>query len=200
MGRDKALLELDGLPLVTHAIHKLEPLCDSVWICGNNPQLAAWGRLIPDAAVGAGPLAALVSATTDAAEAGAFFAIVLPVDVPLLPTDVMERLAMRAIGSGIWATLIEAGGHVQPLCAVYRGEIAVPLRELLESGERKVQHAVDQACDGSRMDCISLAELYGVAEDGGEGLPDGSDNWFLNVNTPAEWERAEELLRLRRMP
>ncbi len=201
MGRDKAFLELGGLPLIAHAIHKLTPLCDSYAICGNNPQLAAWGRLIPDAVAGAGPLAGLVSAITDTAAAeGTIFAIVVPVDLPLLPTEVMARLAMRAIKSGKWATLIEADGHIQPLCAIYRGEMAVPLRQLLESGERKVLPAVDKVCPGALMECVSLAELFGVGEDWGEGLPDGSGNWFLNVNTPADWEQAEKLLPSQQMP
>jgi molybdopterin-guanine dinucleotide biosynthesis protein A len=195
MGHDKALLEFDGLPLVAHAVRKLERVCQTIAICGNDPALAAWGRLIPDAISGAGPMSALVAATADAQQSGEpALGVVVPVDVPLLPGELLARLAARALESGKWASLIEADGHMQPLCAVYRAVMAEPLRLLLESGEHKVMRAVETVCGASRMECVKLADLYGGK------LPLGSEHWFLNVNTPADLEKAAEIWHSSRMP
>jgi molybdopterin-guanine dinucleotide biosynthesis protein A len=194
MGRDKALLEIDGLPLVAHAIRKLETFCASVAVCGNDPALVSWGRLIPDSVTGAGPMAALVAATADAASVSMeALAVFLPVDVPLLPADVLARLANHAQSSGKWATLLDADGHVQPLCAVYRAAMAKPLQSQLASGEHKVMRAIETICGSSHFDRVALADLYdGTA-------PPGSDGWFLNVNTPADLEKATQLWQSRRV-
>jgi molybdenum cofactor guanylyltransferase len=194
MGRDKALLEIDGLPLVAHAVGKLNTFCESVAICGNDPALAAWGRLIPDSVSGAGPMAALVAATADAASTGReALTVFLPVDVPLLPAAVLARLASRAQSSGKWATLLEADGHVQPLCAVYRAEMAAPLQSQLANGELIVMRAVETICGTSQLDRVPVAELY----DGTE--PPGCEDWFLNVNAPADLEKATQLWQPRRV-
>ena len=47
MGRDKALLELAGKPLVLHAVTKLRRLCADVSVLSNNPELATrYGPLV----------------------------------------------------------------------------------------------------------------------------------------------------------
>jgi molybdenum cofactor guanylyltransferase len=194
MGRDKALLEFDGLPLVAHAVRKLETFCQPVAICGNGPALASFGRLIPDGFAGAGPMAALVSATADAASnSREALAVFLPVDVPLLPAEVLARLAARAQSSGKWATLLEADGHAQPLCAIYRAKMAEPLQSQLAAGELKVMRAVESICGPSLLDRVPLADIY----DGTS--PPGSDHWFLNVNSPADLEKATQLWQSRRV-
>ena len=48
MGRDKALLELGGKPLVLHAVKKLRRVCMDVRVLGSNPALEAYAPLVPD--------------------------------------------------------------------------------------------------------------------------------------------------------
>jgi len=88
MGADKAKLQIAGRSLVERAVATLRPMCSEVFLCGSRPDLATYGPVLPDSREGAGPLTALVSALRHVSELGYdAFAVTLPVDVPLLPTD-----------------------------------------------------------------------------------------------------------------
>ncbi|XWK49511.1 NTP transferase domain-containing protein [Tunturiibacter empetritectus] len=56
MGRDKALLELAGKPLVRHAVTKLRRVCMDVRILSGNPELAAYAPIVADLHPGCGPM------------------------------------------------------------------------------------------------------------------------------------------------
>jgi len=54
MGRDKALLELAGKPLVQHAVKKLRRVCMDVRILSNSGELGAYAPIVADRASFAG--------------------------------------------------------------------------------------------------------------------------------------------------
>ncbi len=84
MGRDKALLELAGKPLVRHAVKKLRRVCMDVQILSDNEELASYAPLVRDMHPGCGPMAGMEAALrTLAASSGICF---MPVDMPFLPT------------------------------------------------------------------------------------------------------------------
>lgn len=115
MGRDKALLEIEGEPLLARAVRRLAAVCDEVLI-------ADAGRLggIPDGP-GQGPVAGLLGAAR--ARPGRAL-LVLAVDLPFVPVPLLEELARSAAD----LALPDWSGGVEPLCALY-GPAALDLLE-----------------------------------------------------------------------
>jgi molybdenum cofactor guanylyltransferase len=62
MGRDKALLELEGHPLIDHALAKLRALGFSPRIAGSRPDLASFAPFVPDNYPQQGPLGGIEAA------------------------------------------------------------------------------------------------------------------------------------------
>ena len=81
MGRDKALLELAGKPLVLHAVVKLRRVCIDVSILGNDPALDAYAPLVRDVHADCGPMGAMEAALLHSRYDWNLF---LPVDMPFL--------------------------------------------------------------------------------------------------------------------
>ena len=87
MGRDKALLELAGKPLVLHAVTKLRRICSEVSILGSNSELEAYAPLVRDLHAGCGPMAGIEAALRSSKYD---WNLILPVDVPFLPTFLLD--------------------------------------------------------------------------------------------------------------
>ena len=62
MGRDKALLDLDGRPLIDHALTKLRALGFSPRIAGSRPDLSSFAPFVPDNYPQQGPLGGIEAA------------------------------------------------------------------------------------------------------------------------------------------
>lgn len=80
-----------------------------------------------------GPLAGLLAALEWAKQQGFAFVATAPCDAPLLPPDLVARLAQR-IGEAAAAFAVTADGE-HPLCALWRTELAEPIDARLRSGE-----------------------------------------------------------------
>lgn len=88
-GSDKAIAELDGRPLIEHAIAALGRECEAVIVCGRN-----WGDWVPDRPrSGLGPLGGIAAALHTAAERGFDAVLSCGCDTPLLPDGLGARLA-----------------------------------------------------------------------------------------------------------
>ena len=165
MGRDKALLEMDGETLVARAVRSLGEVCAEVGIAGGGAELARFGRVVPDVKVGCGPLGGIVGAL----EVTRFeWNLFLAVDVPFVPVEVWLGLLARAEENDAVGVMARVEGRVQPLCAAYARRAAGQLRRELEAGRWKVTTAVAAA---GTVEFVDFAE--------GE--------WFRNVNTPEEF-------------
>jgi molybdopterin-guanine dinucleotide biosynthesis protein A len=162
MGRDKALLEIDGETLLARAARSLSQVCEEVLT-------ADAGRLggIPDGP-GRGPAAGLLGAVR--ARPGRSL-LVLAVDLPYVPVPLLEELARSAADLALprWA------GGVEPLCAFYGPAALTVLEERVARG---------------RLDLWSLPEEPGlnVRWLGDEDLRRFGDpaRVFLNLNRPED--------------
>ena len=111
MGRDKALLEFAGKPLVAHALSILEEAGIPAAIAGApspaRASLEAFVPVIEDASPGLGPLSGIctaLSATT------ARYAVFLPIDQPLLPPSLIVFLLRHARITGSAVTVPSVSG------------------------------------------------------------------------------------------
>ena len=135
MGCDKAMLSIDGVPMITRIVRQLERSFAEVLVCGGARDYAFLGhRAIPDRVPGRGPLMALASALEASSHD---LNLVAPCDVPDLPADLIARLVREARDADA-AVPVTQDGHLEPLLAVYRKAMAPAARAALERGERKV--------------------------------------------------------------
>jgi len=171
MGRDKALLILDGETLVQRALRSLAQVCDEVAIAGGAPHLSQFGPLISDSISDSGPLAGIVAALEQSAHEWNLF---LAVDVPFIPRVAWQQILAAARQTTAVAVMARVHGEIQPLCSAYRRSAAPALRRQLESGNLKVTRATEAAGPIAYVDFENIA-------------------WFRNFNTPSEFEQAAAL-------
>lgn len=190
MGRDKALLELDGRPLVALAVEKLRALGLDAKICGARPavaaELAQFAEVIPDNFAQSGPVAGIEAGLV---AGGSPLSLFLAVDMPLVPVKFLRWLMERAETSTAVATIPVAGGREQPLCAVYSRRLLEGLRASIAAGHLKMMTAVAEAATtlSERVDLFQVESVAAGLAAGVWPVDPLLRDWFLNANTPEEW-------------
>ena len=177
LGRDKAFLGYRGSPLVEVARQCLDSVGLPVTIVGDSRErFRSLGLpVLADRISGAGPLAAVFTALAASRSRDNYF---IPCDTPLVPPRLYRILARVGRDFDVVVPRDSKGG-LHPLCAYYSRTAADPIRRLLESGARRVDSVLDS--EDLRVHLLSAAEW---------DLPDES---FLNVNTPADWDRLQRI-------
>jgi len=188
MGRDKALVELDGRTLVSLAVEKLQSAGLSAAIAGARSELAGIAHVIADETPDQGPLGGICTAL---AATAAELAVFIPVDLPLLPASLLSYMVRRAQINGASVTLASLNGFAETFPAILRTGLLPLLREELESGRRGCFSAFAAAAErlDERVNVVPIEMLLqtGQVEDQ-PAAP--AYRWFLNVNTPEDVERA----------
>ena len=176
MGRDKARLELGGVPLILRTARLVESVAAAPAIIGNPEAYRALGlRAIVDDFPGAGPLGGIVTALRAAATPWSF---VVATDLPYLTSEWLEYLAARGLASSADAVMATNERGLQPLCAMYNERAEPPLRRAFERGTRSVIAALREI----RVEEIAPAEWNRFDS---EGL------LFKNMNSPEDYAEAK---------
>lgn len=192
MGRDKALLTLAGKPLIAHAAELLSSANLSISVAASRPDLAAFGKVIPDRESGRGPLQGVCRSL---AEVQAELTVFVTIDTPLIPASLIAFLLSRAMVTGMPATLASVNGFAQTFPAVLRRDALPALENELANGNGSCFAAFQAAAAAQNCElCVVPVEL--LAQAGHVHHPGGlpPHQWFLNVNTPEELERAGRLI------
>jgi molybdopterin-guanine dinucleotide biosynthesis protein A len=218
LGRDKALLpwppnafaEGNRQTLLQHSIARLESVCATVSICANRDDLPFTGVILADALPGSGPLGGIVAALEHSTTP---WNLLLAVDLPFLPAEVLQALVSRvrpiersaashddSQPALLACILPDLDGFAQPLCGLYHRALAPGLRQALQAGKYKVMTALHAACDRAnpaaepgRDGPVFRVEMWDVAAYA-DALPSLTDpgEWFLNINTPQDWQQARQ--------
>jgi len=168
-GRDKGLQLLEGRPMITHIIERLQPQVGHLLINANQNYEAyeVFGLpMIADVISNfVGPLAGMHAGLSHCTTP---YLLSVPCDCPFLPTDLARRLSDALMSSGAdiaYAITINQNQteHHPVFCLLKRGVI-VGLAEYLSEGGRKVLSWVS-----------SQAHVQVVFDD---------HSAFLNINTP----------------
>jgi len=151
MGRDKALVEFDGIPMGRRVADALADggCAPVVLIGGRATALAAIGRpVVADRFPGEGPLGgvltALEHATAGSPRGGVPPVLVAACDLPALSADVVRALLDRVRSTDDVGTRGDAridvcvahGDRLEPALAVWLPSCHEPVRALFDSGER----------------------------------------------------------------
>jgi molybdopterin-guanine dinucleotide biosynthesis protein A len=216
MGRDKALLTLGGRPLVEHALTKLRRVCREVSILSNNEELAAYGPVVRDLHPNCGPMAGLEAALADSVNE---WTLVVPVDVPFVPTMMLFGWVRATLGWGVRSetrvSMFTVDGVPQPTLVMLHQEVGPYLTVALAQGRYKlfpefVSAAADLAAKRGLAEVDVLRQSAWTREsrfssDAAE--PQGprwsestrmqeeaSQIYFANLNTPADFAEAEKFV------
>jgi len=166
MGRDKALLPIQGRTLVERVARAVEAAAGSVVLVGNPALSECTGYpAIPDIYPGEGPLGGILTALR---HTGAEWNLVTACDMPELTPAFLTYLFDTALRSG-GDIVMPAGatGLPEPLCAVYRETARGPMEARFAEGTRKVTDA--------------FRDLHTIV------LQAPEQKLFHNINTPQDW-------------
>jgi molybdopterin-guanine dinucleotide biosynthesis protein A len=164
LGGDKAIVELEGRPLLLYPLEALHEVCDEVTVVAKRdtmlPPLGGMAGLWIEPDLPRHPLAGVIHALHLAAGRPV---LVVAVDLPCIDGDTL-RLIAGTDPDGAAAVVPRVHGRLQPLCALYAPAALAGLA------------AFDP---GARM--TDVVEALGVRE----VAPPDPDS-FLNVNRPED--------------
>jgi molybdopterin-guanine dinucleotide biosynthesis protein A len=215
MGRDKALLELAGKPLVEHAVTKLRRVCADVHVLSSRQELEMFAPLVRDLHEECGPMGGLEAAFAHSRHRWNLF---MPVDMPFLPSAFLDdwlRTVLAREQRGTRVGMFTVEGVPQPLFCALHEEVAVFVREAMQHGRYKVFPELESAAkELAARQRVSLADVlfnlswetsadFFIGKESGEGESwrtlaeaqlQAKELWFENLNTAEEFAGAEEHL------
>jgi FdhD protein len=178
MGRNKALLEVDGSPIITRIYRTMASLFHEVIVVTNSPQEYEFlpCRKVPDIYPGCGSMAGLHSALVHSNTAHTF---VTACDLPFLDAATVRSLC--AIDAGDCDAVVPVNdGGLEPLHALYGTACKDTFEKAIQQGERKI---------------VAILATMNIRQVSGDELlnPVGQVSSFMNVNTPEEYEEIRTL-------
>jgi molybdopterin-guanine dinucleotide biosynthesis protein A len=183
-GRDKALVEFGGKPMLARMIQLLQNASEKVKLVASPGKYAGYGvEIVADQWPGEGPLGGIITTLEDAVMSTEKreWCLIVSCDMPFLTTDWLRFMAERTAKSDAQVLLPHSRSGLEPLCACYRTNGAVKLRTAFESGIRKVteglKHVTTEVLDEPDWKRF-----------------DSAGRLFWNMNTAAEYEEARKIL------
>jgi molybdopterin-guanine dinucleotide biosynthesis protein A len=170
MGRTKALVEVDGIPMASRVAGALSAAgCEPVVLYGGDPiELAPLDRpVLPDRYPGEGPLGGVLGVLELFAEQ-ATDVLIVACDLAHLTSTDLAALIDVARQQPDADVVVANGGRLEPACALWRSATADRVRSSFDLGERAVHRVLADLCT------VEVA------------LPPAS---LRNINTPADLDR-----------
>jgi molybdenum cofactor guanylyltransferase len=184
IGRPKAWLKFGPehmLPRVVRLLGEVvRPVVVAAHVGQELPELPSWARVVYDCTEDCGPLEGLATAL-EQLQGQAELAFVAGCDAPLLAPRLVRRMIELAAGVDIAAPHIDGRDH--PLMAVYRTQLAVQIRKVVDAGSRRLAELLDQF----RTRRVMADDLRDVDP----GLLS-----LVNINTMADYQSALHLAGL----
>jgi molybdopterin-guanine dinucleotide biosynthesis protein A len=188
MGRDKAEVEIAGIPLLERMLRKLRTLGLRTRVAGRREALEGIAAEVEsDLHPDCGPLSGIETALSRSEKP---LVLVLGIDLPLIETDFLRWMLERARVTGAMAMIPRLLGEPQPLCAVYRRELLPHVTDALEASNYKVMAVVERAAERA-------ADVFDVERVVAAGAWDSAFpvHWqSMNCNRPADVTTAAVLL------
>jgi FdhD protein len=172
MGRNKALLEVNGSSIIAHTYRTLANLFQEVIIVTNTPDDYRFipCRKVPDIYPDTGSIAGLHSALANSRTERTF---VTACDIPFVDHHIIRHLCSLLEDTHDAVIPFSEGGQ-EPLHALYRSKCKDLFERAINNSELKIIDILPQL----NKRTVTWDEMRSV---------EGSDVAFLNVNTPEEY-------------
>ncbi len=176
MGRNKALLPLNGKPIIEHVVHAARQVAQRTLLITNQPEEFAFLGLDmhPDVIPGIGPIGGIVTALEHCPTA---YCLILACDLPFMSPEILHALA-RHREDHHRAVVLDVGRGPEPLCGIYARSCLPAVHEHIRNDDYQLQ---------------ALLQRLGAAV-----VPwqiRGGIDPLLNINTPTDFEKAQKMLR-----
>ena len=178
LGRDKALLSVNGETLLQRALRTLAEVTSRQLVVGPPERRTQAGAamVVSDAFPDSGPLGGIYTAL-QAADADRV--LVVACDMPFLNVELLRYLCDQTDDYDV--VLPRVGGRGEQLHAVYGRACLEPIRRRLERGDLKIDRFFGEV----RVRTVDEDELRRF---------DPELRSFHNINTTEDWAEAEALL------
>ena len=179
MGRDKALLQLRGRPLVSRVCEAVGQVTDELLLVGATAErdIGCPGKRVADTGPGKGPL---VGIRTALSAARYDYCLVVACDMPFLSIDLLHYMRGQARG---WDVVVpRSRDGLEPMHAIYSRSCLEPIAAMLETNE---------LCP---LDLFPSVHTRYIALEEITAFHHGELSFF-NVNTPADLAFAQRLAR-----
>ncbi len=205
MGRDKGGIEWGRETLLTHALKRMREAVPKVIVLG--PSASHDFANLPDEFPNHGPLAGIHSALRHSETDWNVF---LAVDMPLVPSTLLRFIVAKceprhaAVVPRTTISLPDTSGlhdkspsaqlhtrHVlQPLCAAYHRRFLPIVERALSNRKLSIRDLLEQGSQGMMTGQGNIIRIIDQRELTAAGFV---VEMLMNVNTPADLERAKEL-------
>ena len=182
LGRDKRLEPVGGQPLIRRVIDRVAPLVEEIVVVVADPETGASLPLEPrhrrtqDLYPGKGSLGGIFSGVSAAREQ---WSIVVACDMPFLNLELLRHMLSRRADADAVVPVLD--GRPEPTHALYSKACLPHIEERLKADDLKISLFFDQV----RVNYVSEADILSL---------DPECLSFFNVNSPADLERALELV------
>ena len=183
-GRDKALVEFAGTPMLARMIALLRGVAPRVEVVAAAGKYGDVGtEILEDRWPGEGPLGGIVTALryTQQQDAGGEWNLIVSCDMPFLTAEWIQFLADCAAKTAAQVVVPQSEHGPEPLCACWRTDAVVTLQAAFERGVRKVTQG------------ISLLRAEVLDERDWKRF-DSAGRLFWNMNTAADYEEARRIV------
>jgi molybdopterin-guanine dinucleotide biosynthesis protein A len=180
MGSDKSQLEYHGVTAVERIAKALQSISTRISVVGSREGARRLDFTnIPDVHERWGALGGIHAAL---AACELSWAAIVACDLPLIEGELLLRLRSFANESSEAVVPIQPDGRKQPLCALYQRQPCLAEAErLIESG----QHTPRALLDRVKTRWVFFEEIADLQD---------ADNFFLNVNTPEDYDLVKSIL------
>lgn len=170
MGRDKAFLEIDSVPLWQRQIQTLRELGPSeIFLAG--PAQREWVEsgleIVVDVKTDVGPLGGLVAVLRRCANTRL---LVLAVDLPNMTSEFLRQLLAMCSSNG--GVVPKRNERFEPLAAIYPARCLALAESCLNTGEYSLQQFTRRATHAGLMTTKEITDV--------------ETSLFFNLNTPAD--------------
>jgi molybdopterin-guanine dinucleotide biosynthesis protein A len=194
MKRDKAWLEINGVPMIERVIAAASPAAGRLGIIVNaaNPQVERYEKLAESCDAGLifdlyehlGPLGGIHTALAHCVTGES--ALILACDLPLITTEFLSFLCNVHQGENPQSAIrnpqsitvpLDQSNRLQPLAAIYDQSLEAVVSRMLAADELKVD-LLHSRVPTRRVGFVEFSHLR------------DAERFFINVNTPEEYQAA----------
>ena len=183
-GRDKALIQVDGEPMLMRLCTMLRGVASSVSIVGSWEKYGSFGvECVADQWPGEGPLGGIITALMHAHTRNQrdAWCLVVGCDMPFLTSEWLAYMMERGLVSGASVVTPRSAHGLEPLCACWHTRATSKLQFAFDGGVRKVTEALKQL----EMEVLDESQWKRFDSDG---------RLFWNMNTAADYDEAKRIL------
>ena len=177
MGKDKALLEINGKKLVQRVHDKVKNLFAETILIANKPDALTFLNvpIFPDIIANLGPLGGIYTALKNSSYPQCF---VIACDLPFIPVELIRYMCKNAGSYDIFST--DFGNGVEPLCAVYHQDCIKMIENRIGLKRYKVSDFFDSV--HAKIKQVPKGQF-------------ASSYDLFNINTPEDVEKAETIMK-----